>query len=108
MLRSDSIYLMDFHQHLHFICKNACSETNLYHHSSGCGTHFCHQGDLYTTSKKATVAPGCVVSRKFDGLRSTAGLRKQTLERFKHKKCHRPTPCVQEKLWRHVFERHLA
>lgn len=53
-------------------------------------------------------APGCVASRKFDGLRSTAGLRKQTLERFKHKKCHQPS--VQETLLlrRHVFERHLA
>lgn len=112
--------IMDVHQHLHFICKNACSETystciithllhcKLLSCSAGCGTHFCHQRDLHTTSKKATAAPGCVASRKFDGLRSTAGLRKQTLERFKHKKCHRPSVQETLPLRRHVFERHLA
>lgn len=49
------------------------------------------KGPIYNF-KKATAAPGCVVSRKFDELRSTAGLRKQTLERFKQKKCHRARP----------------
>lgn len=117
MLRSDTIYWMFTNICILFarmhVLRHTCIITHLLHCkllscSAGCGTHFCHQRDLYTTSKKATAAPGCVASRKFDGLRSTAGLRKQTLERFKHKNCHRPS--VQETLLlrRHVFERHLA